>query len=90
MAIDGITSMKLIAGYGMGLLAAETPNTSTVDFLQNLGALGIALVCIYLLLGRQDRREDKHAQEAGDERRALLSELAETRHALIEALKEGK
>lgn len=85
-----VSYMKTVASFGTAILAVETPTTSPTDFIYNLGALGVALACIYWLLGRGDKRERETAAAAAEERKALMAELAQTRQALIEALKEHK
>lgn len=76
------------------MVAADATTNTPVDFITNLGALGIALACIYWLLGRGDRREARLAEEDLAERDKLRADLAaeraahdHTRKALIEALK---
>lgn len=89
--------VRVIASAELGYLAVASPDTDPAVFAYNLGALGIALGCIYWLLGRGDRREKEQAQEDAEERRLLREMLAaeqaahnETRKALLESLRRRK
>lgn len=89
--------LRLAASAGLSFFAVTSPDTDPAVFAYNLGALGIALGCIYWLLGRGDRREREQAIEDAEERRHLREMLQheraahdETRKALIESLRRRK